>query len=241
MKRIRLFENFKESEFFQSIKDCFSHLIDDDKAEIEVDEDEVIVWMSIKTNFRTTNINDFFKYKDEEFLIISDVKLALKRIVEIFHIDYDIDCDFDVGEGDYQIILRITPGTPKEGDFYKETKHGIKINYSKLQEILKLPRDVEISLSSSGRTNNLNFRFRNEGELERYKDKLIEDFMKLKINNEPLSGNVEWSWSTHTGAEMAHYKVYKNYKRGYYGSKGEGQETINSVEFGLNNKLEFTW
>jgi hypothetical protein len=238
--RIKLFENFKESEFFHSIKDCFSDLIDDSKVEIEVDEDEVIVWMSIKTNFRTTNINDFLQCKEEEFSIIRDVKLALKRIVEVFHIDYDIDCEFDVGEDDYQLVLRLTPGLPKEGEFYKETKLGIKFNYSKLKEILKLPRDVEISLSS-GSGYRLNFRFRDKNELERYKDKLIEDFMKLKIDGESLSGNVEWSWSTATGAEIAPYKVYKNYKRQYVGTRGRGEETINSVEFGLNNKLEFNW
>lgn len=238
--RIKLFENFKEDEFVKVIKDCFSDLIDEEIVEIDVDDDEVIVWMSIKTNFKTININDFFKYKEEEINILKGVKLALERMTTIYDIDYDVDCEFYLGEADYQLILRLTPGVPKEGEFYKENKHGIKINYSKLQEILKIPRDVEINLSV-GSSQHLNFKFKNESELDKYKDKLIEDFMKLKINDEPLSGNVEWSWSTFSGAELAPYKVYKNYKRSYYGSKGIGEETINSVEFGLNNKLEFTW
>jgi len=240
MKIIRLFENFNEEEFINSIKDCFSDLLDDDIVEIDIDEDEVVVWMSIKTNFRTTNINDFFNSKEIEMNILKGVKLALERITSIYDIDYDVDCEFDVGDNDYQLILRLNPGDPKEGEFYKETKHGVKINYSKLQEILNLPSNVDISLSSSSGYH-LNFRFRSESELEKYKDKLIEDFMKLKIDNKPLAGNTKWSWSTSTGAEIAPYKIYKNYKRNYVGSRGRGEETVNSVEFGLNNKLQFTW
>ena len=113
MKRIKLFENFKESEFVLSIKDCFSDLIDDGKVEIEIpeafglDEDEVIVSVLIESI--TTNINDFFKCKEDEFLIIRDVKLALERIVEIFNIDYDIDFELEFGEKYYQLFLIFTP------------------------------------------------------------------------------------------------------------------------------------
>lgn len=243
MRRINNFKIFENiSDFNNIIKDCFSDLIDEEIIDIDTDDDEgeIVIWLSIKTNFGTTNINDFFKSKEEEMNILKSIKLSLERMGTIYDVDYDVDCEFDIGEGDYQLRLILSPGVPKEGEFYKETKHGIKINYSKLQEILKLPRNVDISLSL-GSGYRLNFRFINEIELEKYKDKLIEDFMKLKIDNKPLSGNVEWSRSTHTGAEISPYKVRKNYKSRYRGPRGEGEETINSVEFGITDKLEFTW
>lgn len=239
INKFKIFENI--SDFSNIIKDCFNDLIDDEIIDIDTNDDgEIVIWLSIKTNFGTTNINDFFKSKEEEMNILNSIKLSLERMSKIYDVDCDVDCEFNIGEGDYQLTLILSPGVPKEGEFYKETKHGIKINYSKLQEILKLPRNVDISLSL-GSGYRLNFRFINETELEKYKDKLIEGFMKLKINNKPLSGNVEWSRSTHTGAEISPYKVRKNYKSRYRGPRGEGEETINSVEFGITDKLEFTW
>lgn len=232
INNFKIFENI--SDFNNTIKDYFSDLIDDSLVEIEFDEEEVIIWASIKTNFRTTNINDFLKSKEKEMNILKGIKLSLERISSIY--DVDVDCEFDMNESDYQIVLRLTPGIPKEGEFYKETKHGIKINYSKLEEILKL-KNVMIFLSSTGSSKRLNFEFKSDIELEKYKDRLIEDFMKLKIGNRFLYADIMWS-SSGLRDDISPYKIFKNYKVNY---RRGGEKTKNSIEFGLNSEIEFTW
>lgn len=82
----------------------------------------------------------------------------------------------------------------------------IKLNYSKLKSMLDIPKDVDITHSSSGKHDYISFRFRNKEEVERYKDNLISKFTSLTIEDKPVVADVSWSWSSATGEEMAKYK-----------------------------------
>lgn len=236
--RLKLFENFNEDDLETAIRECFGDMIDDEKIEIEVTEEEIMVWLDIETNYETTSIQDFLSTKEKEMSLLKEIKISLDRIPKNFDVEFDVDCEFDVSRDKYQLLLRFTPGKSKEGSFYKITRYGIKFDYNKLKEILKLPKQVDISLWSGGR---LSFKFKNEEELNSYKNKLIEDFKKLRIEEKPLIGEISWSYSTRTGDEMAPYKIYTNYKQTYHSGSGQRTETINSVDFGLNSELEYTW
>lgn len=237
--KIKLFESFDNQEFFNAIKDCFSHLIDEEKMSIEKEEDEVFLWVTIPLNY-SSSINDFFATKEKEMQLLSEIKSALDSISKIHDIDYDVDCDFSANSKEYDLTLRFTPGTAKEGEFYKDTKHGIKIDYIKLEKILDLPKSVDISMNF-GTRHRLSFQLKNEEELEKYKDKLIKDFANLKIYGVTLMDNITWSYGGFNGDEIAPYKVYKNYKQSFSGRSGTGSRVINTIDFGLTDGFEYTW
>lgn len=239
MKRIRLFESFDEKEFQDIIKDCFSNLLDEGKVEFDVSPDnEISIYAKIETKFPPV-IDDFFEAKSEEMKLLSEIKDSIERIDKVYGVEYDVDCDFAKGEFDYEIFLFFQPGSPKIGEFYKESKGIIKLDYSKLKTILKLPSTIDIHISMGSHTY-LNFRFENESDLDEYKDDLIENVQKLKINGIPIVEDVVWSYGFN-GDEISKYKIFRNYKQQYTDRRGRGEKTINSVEFGLTKKLEFGW
>ena len=241
--RIKLFENFDNQldELVSNIKDCFSDMLDDETLELIKQDECIILCFKFETNYKTTSFDDFFKSKSFELKTINEINQCLERLKKVNTDDFDVDFETNIGDFDYEIYLTIEPGSPNQGEFYKKTKNGIKLDFDKLKKILKLPRTTEIGLSTSGSSYRISFNFTKTEELENYQDKLIEDFMSLKIDGDKINGDVEWSWSTSSGAEMKPYKVFKNYQYSYFGRSGKGEATKNSIEFGLNKDLEFTW
>jgi hypothetical protein len=237
--RIKLFENFGQEDFVNAIKDSFSHLIDDERVFIEIHDggEEVIIWSKINISY-SSDFESFLSHKEEEMSLLKEIKESVERIDKIYDIDYDIDCDFSVSNSDYEFVLHFTPGKSKEGDFYKETKHGIKFDYSKLRKILNLPNSVDI-YTSFGSSHRLNFEFKNKEELDKYKDQLIKDFQTLKVFGVELNTEITWSYSTFSGNEVSKYKIYRDYKQSYTGASGRGERIINTVKFGLNPGLDY--
>ena len=239
--RLKLFETFEnDKELLRHVKEYFGDMIDEDECDLDVDEDEIYLYFEIETNYQNPSFEDFFNYKKKEFEKISLIHVTIERLHKSYDGDFDVNLESEVDTNSFTIILRITPGTAKEGEFYKITKHGVKFNNGKLISILKLPKSTEVSLSY-GTNHHLSFQFNDEQDLERYKDRLIEDFLKLKIDGKPLCADSKFGWSSSTGDEMLKYKIHKNYKRDYHGRRGAGSETINSVEFGLNSEFDYSW
>lgn len=228
--KIKLFENFEEDEFIKCVKNCFSELIDDELACIDTDDGSVLVWIDIKTDYESGDINKFFQSKEEEMSILRDIKGALERIKSVYDIDYDVDHEFDIKDDEYQILLILDPGIPKEGDFYKEKKYGIKIDYTKLRETLNLPNNLKIS-TWTGRDTEIEFIFPNSDELDKYKDKLIKDLLNLKV------GEIYLVINKTPKKNEPPYKIFKNYERTIYRDGIRGVETINGIRFVVNDQI----
>ena len=78
--RLKLFENFDKSELdelFLNAKDCFSDFVDltDDENVYDIikDEEGIILFFKLETNYRTNSFDTFFKFKSSEFKIINDI------------------------------------------------------------------------------------------------------------------------------------------------------------------------
>lgn len=243
--RIKLFENFKESELAHSVRVSFQDLIEDDILDMTLDEESQCIYLctSFESEMRTTSFDDFYSSKKKEMNTLELLGKCINRLRE-FH-EKEIIVDFEVesfNDAETEIAFTIREGVAKKGDFWKFDAHGmIKLNYSKLKSMLDIPKDVDITHSSSGKHDYISFRFRNKEEVERYKDNLISKFTSLMIEDKPVVADVSWSYSSSTGEEMAKYKVKIDNQRSYRGTYGQGKETINSVDFGLNSEFEWNW
>jgi hypothetical protein len=237
----RVFESSGDyNELLRDVKECFNDMSDDDQIDDLVqDGSDILLMFTFDTNYQSSTFEDFFSYKQMEFEKLELVKKTLDRLRKVHNGDFDVNLEVSVGANDYNISLRITPGVGKEGEFYKITTDGVKINQGKLISMFKLPKTTEISLTLPNA--HLSFKFVNSTELERYKDKLIEEFLELKIEDKPLCTISKFAWSSSSGDEMLKYKIWKDYKRTYGSQMGSGQYTLNSVEFGLNDEFDYTW
>lgn len=250
--KIKLFESFEDSKLVFSVKACFQDLIEDNILDIEYEEYEgvesVYLMGTINTALKSNNFNTFYKSIKEEFDLLTTIKKCISKL-EQFH-EKDLQVDFEVNsfsDADVEFSFTIIEGKTDKGDFWRVNPYGeIKLDESELIKILGLPKSVDIGMSTTGSDWFIKFRFLNETDLDKYKDDLIKKALELKINNKPMIGDAKWTWSSSTGDEIAKYKVFKNktesyYSRGAGGGRKKSTEIINSVDFGLNKDLKFSW
>lgn len=250
--RIKLFENFDTSELFQSVKDCFQDLIDDDVVEF-VDNTElteefkssIVIYCNLpKDTIDSSSFDDFFNQKKSHFNTLSEVKSCLETLKQHHHDIIDINFEYsEYEDGSLQIVLYITEGSPEVGDFWKISKDGLlRLDYEKLKNHLKLPENCRISMSSTGSNKILSIYFKTEEELESHKEKLIKDILDFKINGKEITAPMEWVYPASKPDDKGRYKIYKNYNRhsstGYYDNR---KDIVHYISFSLNPEFNISW
>lgn len=252
--RIKLFENFKNEELLENVKDCFQDLIDDDIAEIADSEEfteefksSVIISCIIPSDkSSSTSFDSFYNQKKNHFDIITEVKNCVDRLKQVHNNDVDVNFEYySDSDENLQIDFYISEGIGKIGDFWKISNDGlVRLDYDKLIDVLKIPK-VEFSRSFSGKIGgndsySLGVYFKNESELDKYSKKLIDDMLNLEVDGKKLVADHKWSYSTSTGDEISKYKIYREYNRhrstGYYDTK---KDIVNYIDFGLNPELKY--
>jgi hypothetical protein len=242
--RIKLFENFKNVELLQNVKDCFQELIDDDIAYIPEDApddfESIIISLTIpkaeSQGFVMSNtFEEFFQKKEKEFKLISEINNCIERLKKQHDETIDTNCEiYDGNNGNLQIDIEISEGEPEIGEFWKIGKNGtIRLDYQKLKKYLNIPSDVRISISSGGtKVKYLSFHFKNDEEFESNKESLIKNISDIKINGVELTSDHEWVYPSNG---KSRYQIQKKY------DKISRRQVYDYISFFLNPELNFNW
>ncbi len=250
--RIKLFENFKNEELLQIVKDCFQDLLDEGFAEIADSEEfieeyksSVIICCTVpKDETDSSSFDSFYNQKKKHFDIISQIKNCLDRVRQAHTEEIDINFEYGAdGNGDLQIDIYINEGSPESGEFWKIGKDGmLRLDFENLKEYLKLPKGCKISMSSTGRNKLVSIYFKSAEELESYQERVIGEFSSIKIHDKDLAVSNEWVYPAYRPEDKAKYKIYKNYNRhrstGYYDNQ---KDIVHYIEFALNPELNPSW
>lgn len=249
--RIKLFENFNKVELTNNVKEIFQDLIDDGFVEMQNPNDEpihqniVYLYVLIPTDdVSSNNFDKLFGQKKRHFSVFQELKNSIDRLKIAHNEPIDVDYEYyENADGDSVIELYISEGETTGGDFWKSSNDGlIRIDYDDLKDHLKLPKNVNIGISSDGRQKILNFYFKTEEELEIYSKGLIEQMLKIKIQDKEMVAEYTWAYGGFSGGERSKYKIYKNHNRhtstGYYDTR---KDIVHYISFGLNKDLSFNW
>lgn len=248
--RIKLFENFKNDELLNSVKDCFQELIDEDIAEIADSEQfieefksSIIISCTIPSGkSSSTSFDSFYSQKKKHFDLLTEVKNCIDRLKQVHNNDVDVNFEhYSDSDGDLQIDFYISEGIGKSGDFWKISNDGlVRLDYDKLRVVLNL-QDIKFSKSFTGHGSySLSVYFKSKEELDEHYKKLIDDMLNIEVDGKKLIADHKWSYSTSTGDEISKYKIYREYNRhrstGYYDNR---KDIVNYIEFGLNPELKY--
>jgi len=126
--RIKLFENFKNDDLLNNVKDCFQELIDEDIAEIADSEQfieefksSIIISCTIPSGeSSSTSFDSFYSQKKKHFDLLTEVKNCIDRLKQVHNNDVDVNFEhYSDSDGDFQIDFYISEGIGKSGDFWK--------------------------------------------------------------------------------------------------------------------------
>ena len=249
--RIKLLENFNNRELLDNIKDIFQDLSDDDivsihtrytQNEYDIAQNTVMIFVYIPSD--SVNSNSFeklFDQKQKHFHIFQEVKNCIERL-KIAHNDFiDVFCEYyEDSDHNHILELHISEGETTGGDFWKIVSDNIRIDYDELKEYLKLPKNVNIGMSSDGSQKILSFYFKTEEDLDAHTKDLINQMLKIKIQDKEVVADYTWTYGGFSGDDRSKYKIYKNYNRhrstGYYDNR---EDIVHYISFGLNKDLNF--
>lgn len=252
--RIKLFENFNNPELLDNIKDIFQDLSDDDivsihtrytQNEYDIPENTVMLFVYVPSDIvNSNNFEKLFEQKKKHFSIFQEVKNCIDRL-KIAHND-SIDVYYEYYEDsdhNYVLELHISEGETTGGEFWKLSNDGlIRIDYDELKEYLKLPKNVNIGMSSDGSQKILGFYFKTAEDLDNHTKDLIDQMLKIKIQDKEMVADYTWTYGGFSGDDRSKYKIYKNYNRhrstGYYDNR---EDIVHYISFGLNKDLNFNW
>jgi hypothetical protein len=238
IRKYKIFENQQNDDvgsLYKYCEDVFAELIDENKCEIDIHENEIYVYI---LNIDYNNIENFNKYLDiyrNHMELIEDVNVSLKRLRDVFN----VDIKFEIDES---LILIITLSSDvSDGIFYTYNKktNRIKFNDIELIKMLGIP-NIKIGLSTNGNQYFISFIFSKKESLEEFQDILISKVQKLKIEGEFLNQPGSYGYSTSTGDIIKTHEIKKDYLQRYGSSRGEGgSKRINEITFSLNKKFEY--
>lgn len=251
--RIKLFENFNNPELLDNIKDIFQDLSDDDivsihtrytQNEYDIPENTVMLFVYIPSDIvNSNNFEKLFDQKQKHFHIFQEVKNCIDRLKIAHNDSIDVYCEYyEDSDQNYVLELHISEGETTGGDFWKLSNGLIRIDYDELKEYLKLPKNVNIGMSSDGRQKILGFYFKTAEDLDNHTKDLIDQMLKIKIQDKEMVADYTWTYGGFSGDDRSKYKIYKNYNRhrstGYYDNR---EDIVHYISFGLNKDLNFNW
>ena len=233
MKNIKSYKIFEGKDTFKD--DCesvFMELIDEGADVVETTDNEMFVYIPFGLNEGETfsDMEDFTDYYNKTFEVINDIKSALGRLADMWDITFQIE----QGQNEFNIYI-VKLDNAIKGDFW--ILNGDKfliINRKKLKDHLNLPKNVDAWESTDGRNSMIVFGFKNSDDLDKYSEKLIEDFEKLEINGVKLSGPFTLYHSTSEGEVKNSHRIDREEKQTSYGGGSERTETVNQITFGTN-------
>lgn len=248
MKFLKKYNESKvNDELLELCKECFIDIIDEGAGvDIDIDESDnsiirVVIGFTIIDNYDSLDV--FYESEKAYFSYIEIAKHSIDKLKSLYSEEIDIDFSYDKDtkgvESYHAIYLSISESLSDVGDFYKIKGNLCTINYSKLRNILSLPKTTSINLSTTGSYSMLNFYFSSKSEMRIYKDDLIEKFSNLKVGNTFL--NQPHSLD-HSDGPKIKYKVFEDYNRhrstGYYDRK---KDIVNYIQFGLSTEIDYNW
>lgn len=163
LKSYKIFEN-NEDNLLQIIQDCFAEFVDNNSVDIYYDEYENVVKLELPIQSPPTgrvsleSVSNSYKKSHD---IIEDVKVALLRLKEEYP-GLSEDVQFDTDGENHCIFISFHTEAAQTGEFYRKRGDRIEIEKDKLKSILKLDKDVKISIWSSGDSDTLRFDFPNK-------------------------------------------------------------------------------
>jgi hypothetical protein len=154
MKHLKLYKIFEnnEDDLIQIIKDCFAEFIDDNMADVYYDDYENVIKLELTIETPPTGRVDLDSLSKSYQLthdVIEDVKVALIRLKEEYP-GLSEDVQFSTNDEYHCISISFHKESAKIGEFYRKRGDRIEIEKDKLKSILKLDKDVKISIWSSG-------------------------------------------------------------------------------------------
>lgn len=247
MKYLKKIFEFDDKSFLDSdelrrvCKDIFSELIDDGHCDVDFYENKVTVCIYIKEfrNHDFIDYSEFYENQKKYFQILEDFNIGVNRLKEHYNDKLSIKMKI---YGDDEVIIEIGTNEIIKGDYYIIDNNIVKFDYNKMRQILGIPKSVDISLSTTGDSDRLNFYFPTKEELEKYEVDLLNKFSFLKIEDVLLCDNVKFGYSTSTGDVIQRWKVSKDYSTNYRTGDGrEVKQKVNLIEFGLTKKFDYDW
>lgn len=189
----KLFEN--NNDILNSVKDCFVEFIDEESIDIYYDYDNVLkldltIKSPVEGSIDLDSLSNVYKKNHE---MIEDVKVALLRLKEQYP-DIDEEIIFEGAWVEFEnamvgtLTITFYQEKPQTGLFYKKRGDNfIKVDDDKVRDILKLDKDVKLSIWSSGSSDTLKIDFPNETSFMKhmYRDYLTRrDELPSSFNNE---------------------------------------------------------
>lgn len=181
----KLFENNNDDDILNSVKYCFVEFIDEESIDIYYEDDnlvklDLIIESPVEGSVDLDSLSNIYKKNHE---MIEDVKVALLRLKEQYpDIDEEIIFESDT------MSITFYQEKPQTGLFYKKRGDNfIKVDDDKVKDILKLDKDVKLSIWSSGISYTLRIDFPNETSFMKhmYRDYLNRrDELPSSFNNE---------------------------------------------------------
>ena len=117
MRHLRKFNESKENEVIDWIKECFLEFSDEEKYDVEFDDDEYIVYLFTggfnllkygkwkRFNVDKQNVEYFVEYHQSLLNFYSELDTSIKRVLDKFeNMEYDIDLEYVTVEGDMNDI-----------------------------------------------------------------------------------------------------------------------------------------
>ena len=219
MKHLKVYKIFESSDrFFQTCKDVFAELIDDE-AENDIDQGMFIIWFDYNLEIGV-NFDEFYESQKKWIDIIEDVNVAIKRLKDEYpEVSVVINTLICLDRKVLEICLEISLDKVEIGDFYTYniSHNSITFDLPKLRKILGLPNTVEISVSDKEDYSMIEFTFKNEELMDAASDSLKDRIGKLKIEDDYLNTQLG-------NRKFQHFNNNNIYK---------------SISFYLNTKYEY--
>jgi hypothetical protein len=162
MKHLKLYKIFENNDnLLQIVQDCFAEFVDNNLVDIYYDEYENLVKLELPIQDPPTgrvSLDSISKSYQVAHDIIEDVKVSLLRLKEEYP-GLSEDVQFDIDGENHCIFISFHKEAAQIGEFYRKRGDRIEINKDKLKSILKLDKNVKISIWSSGDSDILRFDF----------------------------------------------------------------------------------
>lgn len=226
MKHLKLFEELEGDEFVEQVKDVFSDLIDDDKVHIEDvedwgDYDIVIGCILPNSDIETISYDKFIQQSKLYYEALNNIDSHVERLKK--HSDFDFTLDYDLYSNSDEtsfLVLMFKEGKSQIGQFYRKNLNGsISLDKSELKKLINLNKtSTTIRVVGGSYGKRLSVQFVNNTSLEEYKESLIVNIRKLKIEGQQFIVPISWG-----GLRKIDFKI---------------QDDGKTIEFGINPEID---
>ena len=254
MRYLKKFES--KSDFYQDVMDNFIEFTDDEIAYSW--KDDGFISFEFSLDIEPSDIDNDIELTSKKLEILKDIKTSISRLEDKWG---NLIVRYKYHDFSSFIIEIFEPNNTSFGDFYIKRDKLIILDKDKIKDILKIDKNVELSVWSSGSSDRtLKIEFTNESQFmsHMYRDYVDrrEDLPNGSFNNETVEdaliinpelmeryiklGN-NFSKLKIDGEDLVKKIEYisKGQSKSYYGTRGSYSKEEWSLSLILNKKFRY--